>query len=103
MCHALAQGIRTILTFIKKKSATIGKFITHTQKKQQVSGAECWDHCDKIKIIRLLASTNHILQKISSFGFKTEVLDKIKLFFVSKIKLVLRFMIRKKFYYVQTA
>ena len=43
MCHALTQGIRTIKTFIKYKSATAGKFIT---KKTQVSSVECWDHCD---------------------------------------------------------
>ena len=47
MCHALTQGIRTIKTFIKYKSATAGKFIT----KKQVSSVECWDHCDEIKTI----------------------------------------------------
>ena len=37
----ITQGIRTIKTFIKYKSATAGKFIT---KKTQVSSVECWDH-----------------------------------------------------------
>ena len=46
MCHALTQGIRTIKTFIKYKSAAADKFIT---KKTQVSTVERWDHCDEIK------------------------------------------------------
>ena len=47
MCHALTQGIRTIKTFIKYKSAAAGEFIT---KKTQASSVKCWDHCDKIII-----------------------------------------------------
>ena len=44
MCHALTQGIRTIKTFIKYKSAVI-----NLSQKTQVSSVECWDHCDEIK------------------------------------------------------
>ena len=43
MCHDLTQGIRTIKTFIKYKSATADKFITKNEKKkhkQALSNAE---------------------------------------------------------------
>ena len=48
MCHILTQGIRTIKTYIKYKSATANKFII---KKKQVGSVECWDHCEEIKTI----------------------------------------------------
>ena len=77
MYHALTQGIRTIKTFIKYKSATSGKFIT---KKTQVSSVEYWDHNNQLNQ-RYSVSTTPILQKISNFSCKIEVFEKIKLFF----------------------
>ena len=69
MCHALTQGIRTIKTFIKYKSATAGKFIT---KKTQVSSVECWDHCDKIK--QLVKSRHPASTSYPYFAKKIEFL-----------------------------
>ena len=62
--HTLTQGIRTIKTFTEYKSTTADHFDTRTY-------VECWDHCDKVKIIKINQRypvwTTHILPNFSIF------------------------------------
>ena len=96
MCHALTPGIRTKLSS-STKSATVDKFIAKTHK-EGVSNLEITVKKKKLLNQKYPASSPHILQKFSNSCCKIEIFIAFHLYFTSNITLVLRFMIRNKFY-----
>ena len=84
------------------KSATVDKVITRKHKEAE---SKTEFIVTKYKLLNTWypASTSHILEKFSHFYCKIEIFVAFHRYFAFNITLVLRFMMRNKFYYVQTA